>query len=284
MSYYGRSWVGVDKEKVLRDSGLEMLKKRLFRRNVACRNACRAMVDDGRGAGWTGGRKKRFCHTARVLYFCNFIYSMVNYTKHILHNGLTVLTHEAADTPLATVNVLYNVGARDEDPGRTGFAHLFEHLMFSGTPQVPDFDAAVSAMSGECNAFTNNDYTNYYMTVPSQYLQDALRLEADRMKNLKVSAKALEVQQRVVTEEYKQRYVNQPYGDVWLLLRPLCYRVHPYQACERGGTGRCGGLSPAPLPAGECRACCGVAAGPRRDVAHGGGGIRLGGRPGSGGR
>lgn len=168
------------------------------------------------------------------MYFCNFIYCMVNYTKHILHNGLTVLTHEAADTPLATVNVLYNVGARDEDPGRTGFAHLFEHLMFSGTPQVPDFDAAVSAMSGECNAFTNNDYTNYYMTVPSQYLQDALRLEADRMKNLRVSAKALEVQQRVVTEEYKQRYVNQPYGDVWLLLRPLCYKVHPYRWCTIG--------------------------------------------------
>ena len=154
---------------------------------------------------------------------------MVSYEKHQLDNGLTVLTHEAWDTPLATVNLLYNVGSRDEDPGRTGFAHLFEHLMFGGTPEIPDFDAVVSSMGGEDNAFTTCDYTNYYMTVPTESLSTALMLEADRMEHLDISQRALEVQQHVVTEEYNQRYMNQPYGDIWLLLRPLCYRVHPYR-------------------------------------------------------
>lgn len=154
---------------------------------------------------------------------------MVSYQKHILGNGLTVLTHEAWDTPLATVNLLYNVGSRDEEPGRTGFAHLFEHLMFGGTPAVPDFDAVVSGLGGEDNAFTTCDYTDYYMTVPAETLATALRLEADRMANLDISQRALEVQQHVVTEEYNQRYMNQPYGDAWLLLRPLCYKVHPYR-------------------------------------------------------
>ena len=154
---------------------------------------------------------------------------MISYEKHELDNGLTVLTHEAWDTPLATVNLLYNVGSRDEDPGRTGFAHLFEHLMFGGTPQVPDFDAVVSRAGGEDNAFTICDYTNYYMTLPADELPTALMLEADRMAHLDISERALQVQQHVVTEEYNQRYMNQPYGDVWLLLRPLCYKVHPYR-------------------------------------------------------
>ena len=154
---------------------------------------------------------------------------MVDYRKHILDNGLTVLTHEAWDTPLATVNVLYGVGSRNEDPSRTGFAHLFEHLMFGGTHEVPDFDGVVSSLGGESNAFTNCDYTNYYMPLPADGLPTALNLEADRMTDLDISQKALEVQQRVVTEEYHQRYMNQPYGDVWLLLRPLCYKVHPYR-------------------------------------------------------
>ena len=154
---------------------------------------------------------------------------MVAYEKHRLDNGLTVLTHEAWDTPLATVNILYNVGARNEDPQRTGFAHLFEHLMFGGTPRVPDFDAVVSALGGDNNAFTTNDYTDYYITVPAESLPTALMLEADRMAHLDISLRALEVQQHVVTEEYNQRYMNQPYGDVWLLLRPLCYKVHPYR-------------------------------------------------------
>ena len=154
---------------------------------------------------------------------------MVEYRKHILDNGLTVLTHEAWDTPLATVNTLYGVGSRDEDPQRTGFAHLFEHLMFGGTKRVPDFDRAVSSLGGDDNAYTNCDFTNYYITVPAGSLPAALMLEADRMTGLDIGQKALEVQKRVVTEEYNQRYMNQPYGDVWLLLRPLCYKVHPYR-------------------------------------------------------
>lgn len=154
---------------------------------------------------------------------------MVEYRKHILDNGLTVLTHEAWDTPLATVNLLYNVGSRDEEPHLTGFAHLFEHLMFGGTRRVHDFDRVVSSLGGECNAFTNCDYTNYYTTVPAGGLSTALMLEADRMACLSIDERALEVQKKVVTEEYNQRYMNRPYGDVWLLLRPLCYKVHPYR-------------------------------------------------------
>ena len=154
---------------------------------------------------------------------------MVNYRKHILDNGLTVLTHEAWDTPMATVNVLYGVGSRNENPQRTGFAHLFEHLMFGGTKRVPDYDLVVSSLGGDNNAFTNCDYTDYYVTVPADGLETALMLELDRMQGLELTPKALEVQQKVVTEEYHQRYMNQPYGDVWLLLRPLCYKVYPYR-------------------------------------------------------
>ena len=154
---------------------------------------------------------------------------MIKYRKYILDNGLTLLTHEAWDTPLASTSLLYNVGSRNEDPSRTGFAHLFEHLMFGGTRAVPDFDGAVSALGGECNAFTTCDYTCYHATVPADALSTVLALEADRMTGLDISPKALAVQQRVVTEEYHQRYMNQPYGDVWLLLRPLCYgKGHPY--------------------------------------------------------
>lgn len=159
-----------------------------------------------------------------ALYFV-----MLDWKKYILNNGLTVLTHEAWDTPLATVNVLYNVGARDEAPERTGFAHLFEHLMFGGTERVPDYDAVVSSLGGDNNAYTNNDITNYYVTLPAGGLQTALDLEADRMEGLNLTQKALEVQQRVVKEEYNQRYMNQPYGDMWLLLRSLCYKVSPYR-------------------------------------------------------
>lgn len=154
---------------------------------------------------------------------------MLDWKKYILNNGLTVLTHEAWDTPLATVNVLYNVGARDESPSRTGFAHLFEHLMFGGTERVPDYDAVVSSLGGDNNAFTNNDITNYYLTLPASALQTALDLEADRMGGLCLTQNALEVQQRVVKEEYNQRYMNRPYGDTWLLLRNLCYTVSPYR-------------------------------------------------------
>ena len=159
---------------------------------------------------------------------------MIQYTKYKMPNGLTLIVHEDHSTPLATVNILYNVGSRNENPERTGFAHLFEHLMFGGTEAVPDYDSVVNGMGGECNAFTNSDFTNYYLTVPAEGLERALWLEADRMRLLGFSERSLAVQQRVVTEEYHQRYVNRPYGDVWLLLRENCYRKHPYRWCTIG--------------------------------------------------
>ena len=159
---------------------------------------------------------------------------MIAYQKYVLANGLTLIVQEQPSTPLVTVNTLYKVGARDEDPSRTGFAHLFEHLMFGGTPVVPDYDAVVSRVGGESNASTCNDFTNYYLTVPNRYLETALWLESDRMRQLDFSKRSLEVQQSVVTEEYHYRYVNQPYGDKWMLLRPLCYKCHPYRWCTIG--------------------------------------------------
>jgi predicted Zn-dependent peptidase len=163
---------------------------------------------------------------------------MVSYRKETLDNGLRVLLHRDDTTPLVTVNLLYCVGSRDERSDRTGFAHLFEHLMFGGTRRYPDYDRVVDELGGESNAFTNNDYTNYYLTLPAQHLQQALRLEADRMRGEWEMEgdgwNVLEVQKRVVTEEYNQRYMNQPYGDVWMLLRPLCYKSHPYRWCTIG--------------------------------------------------
>ena len=125
--------------------------------------------------------------------------------------------------------MLYSVGAKDENPNKTGFAHLFEHLMFSGSKNYKDFDAIVEESAGESNAFTNNDYTDYYITLPSTHLETALMLESDRMHNLNISQKSLDVQKNVVIEEFKQRYLNQPYGDVWMLIRELSYKTHPYQ-------------------------------------------------------
>lgn len=154
---------------------------------------------------------------------------MINYTCHTLSNGLKVIVHEDASTPLATINILYKVGARDEEPHRTGFAHLFEHLMFGGSTNIPDYDGPLQLAGGDNNAFTNNDITNYYLTLPSDNIETGFWLESDRMLSLDFSEKSLEVQRNVVIEEFKQRYLNQPYGDVWLLLRPLAYKVHPYQ-------------------------------------------------------
>jgi zinc protease len=159
----------------------------------------------------------------------NSFLAMIEYNRTKLSNGLTVIVHEDDSTPLATVNILYKVGARDEDPDRTGFAHLFEHLMFGGSVNIPDYDAPLQVAGGDNNAFTNNDITNYYLTLPAQNLETAFWLESDRMLNLAFSKKSLDVQRSVVIEEFKQRYLNQPYGDVWLLLRPLAYKVHPYQ-------------------------------------------------------
>lgn len=154
---------------------------------------------------------------------------MINYQKFILDNGLRVLVHEDPTTPMACVNVLYDVGARDESEDKTGFAHLFEHLMFGGSVNIPSYDTPLQEVGGENNAFTSNDITNYYVTLPSVNLETALWLESDRMLSLAFSEQSLDVQRNVVSEEFKQRYLTQPYGDVWLRLRPLAYKVHPYR-------------------------------------------------------
>jgi zinc protease len=154
---------------------------------------------------------------------------MILYDQFTLENGLRVIVHEDHSTPMACINILYNVGARDEDPDKTGFAHLFEHLMFGGSVNIPNYDGPLQEVGGENNAFTNNDITNYYIQLPSDNLETGFWLESDRMLSLAFSEKSLEVQRNVVIEEFKQRYLNQPYGDEWLLLRPIAYKVHPYQ-------------------------------------------------------
>jgi len=153
---------------------------------------------------------------------------MLGFKKFTLGNGLRVVYHEDRSTPLVCMNILYDVGARDEDKDRTGFAHLFEHLMFGGSINIPSYDEPLQRVGGENNAFTSNDVTNYYLTVPAANLETAFWLESDRMLSLAFSEKSLEVQRNVVIEEFKQRYLNQPYGDVWLLIRPMVYKVHPY--------------------------------------------------------
>jgi zinc protease len=154
---------------------------------------------------------------------------MIEFEKFKLKNNLTVIVHPDKSTPLVCVDILYDVGARDEDESKTGFAHLFEHLMFGGSVNIPSYDGPLQLVGGENNAFTTNDITNYYLTLPSNNLETAFWLESDRMLSLAFTEKSLEVQRSVVIEEFKQRYLNQPYGDVWLLLRPLAYKVHPYK-------------------------------------------------------
>lgn len=153
---------------------------------------------------------------------------MVKFNRFTLDNGLRVIVHEDNTTPMAVVNILYDVGSRDENPEQTGFAHLFEHLMFGGSVNIPNYDGPLQQVGGENNAFTSNDITNYYITLPSANLETAFWLESDRMLSLAFSEESLEVQRKVVIEEFKQRYLNQPYGDVWLRLRPMVYKKHPY--------------------------------------------------------
>lgn len=153
---------------------------------------------------------------------------MIKFEKYILSNGLKVIVHQDKSTPLACINILYNVGSRDENPDQTGFAHLFEHLMFGGSINIPNYDEPLQRVGGENNAFTTNDITNYHLTLPAENLETGFWLESDRMLSLAFSEKSLEVQRNVVIEEFKQRYLNQPYGDVWLLLRPMAYKIHPY--------------------------------------------------------
>ena len=161
---------------------------------------------------------------------------MIPYTKKILPNGLTVVVNRDRASKLAAVNMLYKVGARNENPARTGFAHLFEHLMFRGTREVPNFDLPVQMASGDNNAFTNNDYTDFYITLPKDNIETALWLESDRMEGLDITPAKFEAEKKVVIEEFRQRYLNQPYGDQTMLLRALAYKVHPYRWATIGLT------------------------------------------------
>ena len=154
---------------------------------------------------------------------------MISFEEFTLANGLKVIVHEDPDTTMAVVDVIYNVGSRDEDENLTGFAHLFEHLMFGGSENIPSFDTPLQKVGGENNAFTTPDLTNYYISVPAQNIETAFWLESDRMKQLAFNTQSLETQRKVVIEEFKQRYLNQPYGDVWLKFRPLIYTKHPYR-------------------------------------------------------
>jgi zinc protease len=154
---------------------------------------------------------------------------MIRYERFELKNGLRVLVHQDQSTPMVVMNILYDVGARDEDPSRTGFAHLFEHLMFGGSVNIPDYDEPLQLAGGENNAYTTNDLTNYYCQLPAENMETAFWLESDRMLSLAFSKKSLEVQRKVVCEEFREHYLNKPYGDVWKLMRELAYTTHPYR-------------------------------------------------------
>src|SRR6186713_2613212 len=154
---------------------------------------------------------------------------MISFSEFRLENGLRVIVHEDPTVQIAVMNILYDVGSRDELPDKTGFAHLFEHLMFGGSKNIPSYDEPLQRVGGENNAFTNTDITNYYLTLPASNIETAFWLESDRMLSLAFSEKSLEVQRNVVIEEFKQRYLNQPYGDVWLRLRPMVYKEHSYR-------------------------------------------------------
>jgi zinc protease len=154
---------------------------------------------------------------------------MIKFERYILSNGLKLLIHKDLATPMAVVNVLYDVGARDEEENRTGFAHLFEHLMFGGSINIPDYDEPLQLAGGENNAYTTNDLTNYYCQLPAENLETAFWLESDRMLSLAFSEKSLDVQRKVVSEEFKEHYLNKPYGDVWHKMREMAYKHHPYK-------------------------------------------------------
>lgn len=163
--------------------------------------------------------------------FCTFFLTldMILYDRFVLDNGLRVLVHEDPSTPMAVLNIMYDVGARDENPEKTGFAHLFEHLMFGGSVHIPDYDEPLQRAGGENNAYTTNDITNYYCQLPAENIETAFWLESDRMLGLAFSEKSLTVQKKVVIEEFKEHYINKPYGDVWHKMRELAYTRHPYR-------------------------------------------------------
>ena len=146
---------------------------------------------------------------------------MIPFSSFTLANGLRVFVHEDPSVQIAVMNILYDVGSRDERADKTGFAHLFEHLMFGGSVNIPSYDEPLQLVGGENNAFTNTDITNYYLTVPAANIETGFWLESDRMLSLSFDPKVLEVQRKVVIEEFKQRYLNQPYGDVWVKASPF---------------------------------------------------------------
>jgi zinc protease len=154
---------------------------------------------------------------------------MIAFEKFSLENGLQVIVHPDTTTPMVAISILYNVGAKDEEEQKTGFAHLFEHLMFGGSINIKDYDEPLQNAGGENNAYTTNDLTNYYIQLPKENVETAFWLESDRMLSLAFSKKSLEVQRKVVCEEFKEHYINKPYGDVWQYLRELCYKTHPYK-------------------------------------------------------
>lgn len=154
---------------------------------------------------------------------------MLSFERFTLSNGLRVIVHEDTSSPMVAFNLLYNVGAKDENPEQTGFAHLFEHLMFGGSVNIPNYDEPLQMAGGENNAYTTNDITNYYIQLPKENLETAFWLESDRMLSLAFSEKSLDVQRKVVCEEFKEHYINKPYGDAWKHLRELAYTQHPYQ-------------------------------------------------------
>jgi zinc protease len=154
---------------------------------------------------------------------------MIQFEKFVLSNGLRVIVHEDSSTPMAVVNIMYDVGSKDEDPDRTGFAHLFEHLMFGGSVNIPEYDEPLQMAGGENNAYTTNDLTNYYIQLPAENLETAFWLESDRMLSLAFGEKSLDVQRKVVCEEFKEHYLTKPYGDVWHKMRELAYQTHPYR-------------------------------------------------------
>lgn len=155
--------------------------------------------------------------------------AMINFERFVLDNGLRVIVHEDKSTPMAVLDVMYDVGSRDEDPHKTGFAHLFEHLMFGGSVNIESFDEPLQMAGGENNAYTTNDLTNYYLQIPAENLETGFWLESDRMLSLGFSENSLDVQRKVVSEEFKEHYINKPYGDVWHKLRELAYKEHPYK-------------------------------------------------------
>jgi zinc protease len=168
-------------------------------------------------------------HTTQVDQPLLFLSPMISFKEFTLENGLTVIVHEDPTVQIVVMNLLYDVGSRDEQTDKTGFAHLFEHLMFGGSKNIPNYDEPLQRVGGENNAFTNTDITNYYLSLPASNIETGFWLESDRMLSLSFEPSVLEVQRKVVIEEFKQRYLNQPYGDIWLKLRPLAYHVHPYQ-------------------------------------------------------